>query len=160
VEAALEGFLNARSPDLTRQTADDMNARFGALERELRTIAETVALHARYHLSVMPPLPSSQQRAACILGDERFKVLAEQVDRRVRECRPLMQETIDGLHSSHPRGAKSNLDGDEPIALATAQNSALNPDAAEAEPESTAAAGEGGSSAHFHQRRHPGGGPT
>jgi MFS family permease len=63
-------------------------------------IAETVALHARYHLTVMPKLPESRQREAIILGDERFKVLAEQVDRRVRQGRPLMQETIDRLNSA------------------------------------------------------------
>ena len=64
------------------------------------TIAETVALHARYHLAVMPPLPQPQRREACQLGDERFKVLAEQVDQRVREGRPLLQETIDRLNAA------------------------------------------------------------
>jgi len=48
----------------------------------------------------MPPVPESRQREAVILGNERFKVLAEQVDRRVREGRPLMQETIDRLNSA------------------------------------------------------------
>jgi MFS family permease len=77
-----------------------MHARFDELARDMRIIAETVALHARYHLAVMPPVPESRQREAVILGDERFKVLAEQVDRRVREGRPLMQETIDRLNSA------------------------------------------------------------
>ena len=77
-----------------------MHARFDHLERDMRMIAETIALHARYHLAVMPPVPESRQREAVILGDERFKVLAEQVDRRVREGRPLMQETIDRLNSA------------------------------------------------------------
>jgi len=75
-------------------------ARFDDLERNMRMIAETVALHARYHLTVVPPVPESQQREALLLGDEPFKVLAEQVDRRVREGRPLMQETIDRSSSS------------------------------------------------------------
>ena len=65
----------------------------------MRIVAETVALHARYHLTVVPPLPESRQREAVVLGDERFKVLAEQVDRRVRLGRPLMQETINRLTS-------------------------------------------------------------
>jgi hypothetical protein len=60
----------------------------------MRMIAETVALHARYHLTVVPPVPQSRQREAVILGQERFSALAEQVDRRVRQGRPLMQETI------------------------------------------------------------------
>ena len=84
-----------------RERLDDMHARFDHLERDMRMIAETIALHARYHLAVMPPVPEfRRQREAVILGDERFKVLAEQVDRRVREGRPLMQETIDRLNSA------------------------------------------------------------
>jgi len=47
----------------------------------------------------MPPLPQSRQREAILLGDQRFKLLAEQVDRRVRLGHPLMQETIDRLNS-------------------------------------------------------------
>src|SRR5262249_55416901 len=86
---------------------DGMHARFDHLERDMRMIAETVALHARYHLTVVPPLPQTQQSEAVILGDERFKVLAEQVDRRVRERRPLMQETIDRLSSTGPEGLES-----------------------------------------------------
>jgi predicted MFS family arabinose efflux permease len=102
VEAALEHFLNpAPSVEaLMRESLDDMHARFDHLERDMRMIAETIALHARYHLAVMPPVPEARQREAVILGDERFKVLAEQVDRRVREGRPLMQETIDRLNSA------------------------------------------------------------
>jgi len=102
VEAALEHFLNpAPSVEaLMRERLDDMHARFDDLARDMRMIAETVALHARYHLAVMPPVPESRQREAVILGNERFKVLAEQVDRRVREGRPLMQETIDRLNSA------------------------------------------------------------
>ena len=102
VEAALEHFLNpAPSVEaLMRERLDDMHARFDDFERDMRMIAETVALHARYHLAVMPPVPESRQREAVILGNERFKVLAEQVDRRVREGRPLMQETIYRLNSA------------------------------------------------------------
>ena len=105
VEAALDHFLNpAPSIEaLLRERFDDMNAKFGRLDRDMRMIAETIALHARYHLAVMPPLPESQQRAALLLGDERFKVLAEQVDRRVREGRPLIQETIDRLNSAEQK---------------------------------------------------------
>src|SRR5207302_1990338 len=73
---------------------------FDHLDRDLRMIAETVALHARHHLAVMPPVPELRQREAVILGNERFKVLAELVDRRVRQGRPLLQETIDRLNSA------------------------------------------------------------
>ena len=101
VEAALEHFLDP-APTLEAllcERLDGMHARFDYLERDMRMIAETVALHARYQLTIMPPLPQSRQREAIVLGEERFKVMAEQVDRRVREGRPLMQETIHSLNS-------------------------------------------------------------
>src|SRR5881227_3528114 len=70
VEAALEHFLNpAPSVEaLLREHLDGLHARFDHLDRDMRMIAETVALHARYHLTVVPPLPESQQRKAILLG--------------------------------------------------------------------------------------------
>src|SRR5882672_723501 len=108
VEAALEHFLNpAPSVEaLVHERFGQMHARFDRLEHDMRMMAETVALSARYQLAATPPVPQERQRDAILLGDERFKVLAEQVDRRVRQCRPLMQETIDRLNSKGdgPRG--------------------------------------------------------
>src|SRR5258705_6237060 len=50
VEAALEHFLNpARSVEaLVQERFDQMHARFDRLERDIRMMAETVALHTRY----------------------------------------------------------------------------------------------------------------
>ena len=102
VEAALEQFMNpAPSVEaVLREQLDHMHTRFDHLERDMRMIAETVSLHARYHLTVVPPLPESRQHEAVVLGDERFKILAEQIDRRVRHGRPLMQETIERLNAT------------------------------------------------------------
>lgn len=99
VEAALEHFLNPAPSveESVQRRFDQMHARFDRLEHDMRMMVETVALHARYQLAVTPPVPQERQREAILLGDERFKVLAEQVDRRVRQRRPLMQETIDRL---------------------------------------------------------------
>src|SRR4051794_13663598 len=99
VEAALAHFLDPlpSREALLLEHIEDMRARFGQLEHNVAVIGETVALHARYHLAVVPPLPQTRQRQATIVGDERFKVLAEQVDRRVREQRPLMLETVNRL---------------------------------------------------------------
>ena len=152
VEAALESFLNPRAPaeDPMRQSFDEMNARFDSLERGLRTIAETVALHARYHLAVMPPLPQPQQRAACKLGDDRFKVLVEQVDRRVRQGQPLMQETIDRLNSKDRRRLEPSIGEDvlhDPEPGHSNQKAAS--EGVDIEHASSAAAGEGGSNSYF-----------
>jgi hypothetical protein len=152
VEAALAQFLNPRPPENPVQHSfDDIHARFDSLERNLRTIAETVALHARYHLAVMPPLPQQQQREACQLGDERFKVLAEQVDQRVRQGRPLIQETIDRLDATRFNGSKSKIDEDEPVEPKPTYilNGAGSRGDVDIKQNSSAVAGEGGSHSNF-----------
>ncbi|MBA7480491.1 hypothetical protein ES707_15952 [subsurface metagenome] len=152
VEAALAQFLNPRPPENPVQhSSDDIHARFDSLERNLRTIAETVALHARYHLAVMPPLPQQQQREACQLGDERFKVLAEQVDQRVRQGRPLIQETIGRLNATGVSGSKSTIDEDEPVEPKPAfmLAGAGSRDDVSIKHESSAAAREGGGNSNF-----------
>ena len=152
VEAALAQFLNPRPPENpARQDFDDIHARFDSLERNLQTIAETVALHARYHLAVMPPVPQQQQREACHLGDERFKILAEQVDQRVRQGRPLMQETIDRLNATRVNGSKSTIDEDEPVEPkpTSIMNGSGSGGDANIKQESSAAVQEGGSNSNF-----------
>ena len=149
VEAALERFLSVAPSieDTVRDRFDDMDDKLDRLERNMRIMAETVALHARYHLSVMPSLPQSRQQEAARLGDERFKVLAEQVDRRVRQGQPLMQETIDRLDSS-------DCEANE---ISRRQNQVHRDQGSAAEevdinPESFAAAGEGGGNMYFRER--------
>ena len=151
VEAALERFLSPAPSveDVVQERFDDMDARFDRLERNVRLMTETIALHARYHLSVMPPLPPSQQQEAALLGDERFKILAEQVDRRVRLDKPLMQETIERLNSG-ARAAKGASDYAKPEYA----DQKVDPEEVDAEPASFAAAGEGGSNLYFRRRSH------
>ena len=153
VEAALERFLSPRAPveDLLRKQFDQIHARLERFDSDLRIIAETVALHARYHLTVLPPLPESQQHEACLRGDERFKVLAEQVDRRVRLGRPLMQETIDRLSPANLD--ESELEIDKDAQLSPGPERVNEEVASERDPDSqdglNAAAGEGGSIQNF-----------
>src|ERR1700730_2305313 len=74
VEPALDYFLSADTNNhaaLLRRL-NWMSRQLEQLERDLRIVNETVALHARYHLTVTPPLPQSQHRPACVLGLERF----------------------------------------------------------------------------------------
>jgi predicted transcriptional regulator len=143
VEAALEQFL---TPD----TSDDadvsrrlswMSRQLEQLERDLRIVNETVALHARYHLTVTPSLPSADHRAACALGLERFEVFAAQVGRRVHLGTPLMRETMHRLSRTNPELFDRSIE--EGIPLAAAQQ---NP-----QPDSpaSAAAQEGGSNPCF-----------
>jgi hypothetical protein len=106
IEAALERFLGP-PPQCDDETEflrrfESMGRQLEQIERDLRLVNETVTLHARYHLTVMPPMPQAQQRAACVLGFERFEAFATQVGTRVRLGTPLMKETIDRLGATTP----------------------------------------------------------
>jgi len=114
IEAALERFLSPKrqGDDETQflRKFESMAQKLEQIERDLRLVNETVTLHARYHLTVMPPMPLAQQRAACILGLERFEAFAAQVGMRVRLGTPLMKETIDRLDAATPHIVARRLD--------------------------------------------------
>jgi hypothetical protein len=129
VETALELFLDP-APSIEDHFHEHfglINSRLESLQSEIRIVAETAALHARYHLTVTPPMPQFLQREACALGRDRFNELAEQVDRRVRSSRPLMQETIDRL--ADRRTPQVELDDVLPAAFhEPSVNTVLQPD--------------------------------
>jgi hypothetical protein len=150
VEAALERFL-----DPTAETIDDatllrrlnwMSRQLEQLERDLRIVNETVALHARYHLTITPPLPQAHQRAACVLGRERFEVFAAQVGRRVHLSTPLMRETMDRLSATSPDLFARDVEEGAPAADSDQAPAASN---IGAEPNLSAAAQEDGSNDGF-----------
>ena len=104
VEEALGRLLGSEddfsdTATLARQFAA-MSGQLAQLDRNLRIVNETVALHARFHLAVTPLLPASAQEAACALGAERFEEFAAQVERRVDRGIPLIQETIDRVSAA------------------------------------------------------------
>src|ERR1700687_5235593 len=68
VEAALDRLLGSDevlsdTATLARQLAA-MSSQLEQLDRNLRIVNETVALHARFHLAVTPILPATAQGAA------------------------------------------------------------------------------------------------
>jgi hypothetical protein len=79
-----------------------MSRQLEQLDRDLRVVNETVALHARYHLAVTPPLPTQVRQAACKLGSARFDEFAAQVGRRVHLGMPLMRETMERVSETSP----------------------------------------------------------
>ena len=118
VEAALAQFLG--SDDGADNIPVDrrlslMSRQIEELDRGLKIVNETVALQARFHLAVTPVLPAADQRAACVLGSERFDEFAAQVGRRVRLGTSLMQETMDRLSTpkreAHSRGPCEGTSG-------------------------------------------------
>jgi hypothetical protein len=159
IEAALDRFLalepqRSDDPKVLRQF-ELMGQKLERIERDLSLVNETVALHARYHLTMAPPMPQAQQRAACILGLERFEAFAAQVAMRVGLGTPLMRETIDRLGAGPPH----------PVALRPAEGALVGTPASEPDDKVaaiaargmraafSAAAREGGSNGRF-----PGGG--
>jgi len=114
IEDALARFLSPKpkcdEENKLLRRFESMGHQLEQIERDLRLVNETVTLHARYHLTVMPPMPQARQRTACILGLERFEAFAAQVGTRVRLGTPLMKETIDRLGAVTPQLVALRLD--------------------------------------------------
>jgi MFS family permease len=113
VEEALDRLLGSEddfsdTATLARQFAA-MSGQLEQLDRNLRIVNETVALHARFHLAVTPLLPAAAREAACALGAERFEEFAAQVERRVDRGVPLIQETIDRTNAARAAAPKNDL---------------------------------------------------
>jgi hypothetical protein len=149
VEAALAQFLGA-SDDTTELRVERrlslMSRQLEELDRGLRIVNETVALQARFHLAVTPVLSAADQRAACVLGSERFDELAAQVKRRVQLGTSLMQETMDRLDTTKRDTATMARGEGAPQTCVLAQNPALRTSSLVGnKAQSSAAVREGGS---------------
>jgi MFS family permease len=105
VGAALDRFLDVAGDQDDRPGMDERLAQMGQqlhqLTRELKFVGETVAMHARYHLTVTPALPDAAQSAACRTGAARFNEFVTQVARRVDQEKPLILETLDRLAATN-----------------------------------------------------------
>ena len=154
LEAALDRFLDPGAETIDDATLlrrlDGMSCQLEQLEHGLKVVNETVALHARYHLAITPPVPQSQQRAACALGLERFEEFAAQVGRRVRLGMPLMRETMDRLSTRGPQLLARNFGEEAPLGAANDSDQDIAASTVMDESQrSPAAAREGGSSDSF-----------
>ena len=142
VEAALQAYL---CPDTREHAAPSqrlvwMSRQLEQLERDLRIVSETVALHARYHLTIAPALAPAEQRTACALGQERFEAFAAQVGTRVHMGTPLMRETMDQVSVDKPHLFTPGYELGIPLSFADILRSVSEP---------SAVAMEGGSNGAF-----------
>jgi len=159
IEAALERFLSPKrqGDDETQflRKFESMAQKLEQIERDLRLVNETVTLHARYHLTVMPPMPRAQQHAACILGLERFEAFAAQVGMRVSLGTPLMKETIDRLDAATPHIVAPRLCEGAPLGTPVSEtdHKVASLTARGVRPEFSAAAQEDGSNGRFRGTR-------
>jgi hypothetical protein len=153
VEAALEYFLSVDPSDdasLLRRL-NWMSRKLEQIDRDLKVVSETTALHARYHLTVTPSLAIAHQRAACELGAERFEVFVAQVGRRVHLGTPLMRETMDRLSTTNPDLFARTVEEGAPLggAVGDSEPQASAPTLVADAPEVAAVAREGGSKGGF-----------
>ncbi|WP_156947138.1 hypothetical protein [Bradyrhizobium sp. WSM3983] len=114
IEQALDGLLALKggpgNANPLRGRLNSIEDQLNRIERNLKIVNEVAALHVRYHLTVTPSLPQSEQRAACQLGFERFEVLAERVSRRVEQDQPLLQETISRLGATKFESSEDDVE--------------------------------------------------
>jgi hypothetical protein len=135
VEAALDLFLESQadaSGSAMSRHLERISRRLDEIESDLKIVGETVALHARYHLTITPPLRVADQSDACAIGSERFEEFAAQVARRVHLNIPLMKEMID--HAIATRSGLFALDpqhGAPPFAAAGFDSNETNASASE-----------------------------
>ena len=99
VDAALLAFLSPeaeeRRDSLIIRRLDRVDRRVERLERDLTVTAETLALFVRYYLTMTPPLPEQDRRAAQALGRERFEGFIEQVTKRLASGASLSVQVLD-----------------------------------------------------------------
>lgn len=81
--------------DALLRRLDAMSRSGGVLEREVFVIAETLALLVRYFLTITPPLASSEQEAARLLGKERYQAFLTQIGRRLGANRRFAAEVLE-----------------------------------------------------------------
>jgi len=108
LEEGLARRLNELNKAVARQTGD-------------QTVAtETLALLVRYFLTVMPPIPESDQESARLMGRRRFEIFIAEVGRRVAEGRRHTAEVLQAVPLEQPdlfatalaaRGAEPPLNG-------------------------------------------------
>ncbi|MFI5024499.1 MAG: CopG family transcriptional regulator [Alphaproteobacteria bacterium] len=72
---------------------DKLSLQLGRIERDQQVIAETLALFVRFQLMVSAPLAEGD-RAARLVGQERFKSFVEQVSRRISAGRTLTDDVL------------------------------------------------------------------
>ncbi|MDP0926537.1 ribbon-helix-helix protein, CopG family [Paracoccus onubensis] len=88
-EAAIASFLSPDAQDM-REAAftrrlDRLSRQSARLERDLRIIADTLALFIRFWLTITPPLAAEDQAAAQVKGRERFESFVETLGRRLQQ---------------------------------------------------------------------------
>lgn len=96
VADALKAHLERRGAKAVDETfkhrLDKLSIQLGRMERNQRILIETLATYIRFHFSVLPPLPVSEQAAARALANDRFQAFIDQVGRRMAGGRSVVDD--------------------------------------------------------------------
>ena len=65
-------------------------------------MTETLALFARYVLTVTPPPPEEERHEAEVVGRKRYDILIREVGRRIASDRTLVAEVMRSFALTHP----------------------------------------------------------
>src|ERR1700730_560899 len=88
-----------------RARLDKLSVHLGRLERDQQSVAEALAVLARFRFSVAGPLSASDQAARSV-AQERFKAFIKQVNRRISDGRGLVEQVL-ALRSAPETNARS-----------------------------------------------------
>ena len=94
---ALQAYLDRRGAgeleERFKARLDRLSMQLGRIERDLQVVAESLALFVRYQLTVTGQLPEPD-RAARLVGQDRFHSFMQQVSRRIAAGRSLSDDVL------------------------------------------------------------------
>ena len=106
VNEALRLFLTPppekRSSDEILQHLKRLAKRLRQVHREAEVMSETLALFVRYFLTMPPPLPASERKAAEALGRERYQIFIEQITKRITSESGMIADVLRTIVMTHP----------------------------------------------------------
>jgi len=106
IEEALRAMLDPQQNEgMEERLARRLNEFSKAAARQVseQTVAtETLALLVRYFLTVIPPIPESDQESARLVGRKRFEIFIAEVARRVVEGRRHTAEVLQAAPLEQP----------------------------------------------------------
>jgi hypothetical protein len=103
-----------RSSDEILQHLKRLTKRLRQMHRETEVMSETLALFVRYFLTITPPLPASERKAAQALGRERYQIFIEQIAKRVTSEAGMIADVAEAAAQVRRQGAVGAGDGPSP----------------------------------------------
>lgn len=103
VEAAVMSYLSGDSADQLEaamsRRLDKLGRQIGALDEDLATLGETVALFIHFWLTITPPLSEGVQSSARAKGAERFEGFLQTLGRRLATGDRFLKEVSRDIES-------------------------------------------------------------